>query len=61
MIAGIDWFVRSVQRDSQGLPGPAPEWPMPGGLAAQDPRVVEMYDILREEIKWVGVRQAATA
>jgi hypothetical protein len=50
----LTWFFRSVPFGPTGKPGPAPEWPRPGGLAEQDPQIVEAYDILRFELPHVG-------
>jgi hypothetical protein len=53
MVALLGWFLRSVAADATGRPGPAPEWPEPGGLAGQAPKTIEAYDLLREEMRWV--------
>jgi hypothetical protein len=59
--AVLAWFLRSVQFGPGGQPTAAPEWPLPGGLAAQDPKLVEAYDLMRYELPHVGQPQRRAA
>jgi hypothetical protein len=36
------------------IPDPKPEWPQPGGLHAQSAKLVEAFDVLRMEMRYVA-------
>jgi hypothetical protein len=49
--AVVEWFLRSQSFDGLStLPSARVEWPRPGGLARQNPRLVAAFDILRFEV-----------
>ena len=46
------WFLRSMRFNGMSMvPDPQPEWPTPGGLAEQDAKLVEAFDLLRMQIR----------
>ncbi len=61
--AVVNWFLRSAQYTG-GLWGVSPvptarvEWPRPGGLARQNPRLVEAFHLLRFEMEYLPRRES---
>ena len=48
------WFLRSMRFNGMSMvPDPQAEWPLPGGLAEQDAKLVEAFDLLRMQIRYV--------
>jgi hypothetical protein len=49
--AVVDWFLRSQSYDGLStVPSARIEWPHPGGLSQQNPRLVSAFDLMRFEM-----------
>lgn len=50
----VQWFFRAARWDSfSGAPVGIREWPRPGGLMAQDARLVAAVDLLLAEVQYL--------
>lgn len=57
--ACVAWFLRSMRFNGfSPIPDPKPEWPQPGGLHAQSAKLVEAFDVLRMEMRYVATDKA---
>lgn len=55
----VQWFLAAVEYGAWGDPIGVKEWPEPGGVMAQDAKLVQAVSVLLGELRYLPSRQKA--